>query len=62
MTKTLFNTFPTACVNGATRSKVLVASCSYNIKKLCKFSLFVHQFECAKMKSIKYRNKLLSLN
>ena len=28
MTKTRFNTFPTACVSGATRSKVLVATCN----------------------------------
>jgi hypothetical protein len=27
MTKTLFNTLPTACVRGATRSNVFVASC-----------------------------------
>lgn len=26
ITKTRFNTFPTACVNGATRSRVLAAS------------------------------------
>jgi hypothetical protein len=59
MTKTLFNTFPTACVSGATRSKVLVASCNYNIKKNVNFSLFVHQFESAKKKSIKH-NKLFN--
>lgn len=32
MTKTLFNTFPTACVSGATRSKVLVAICNFKFK------------------------------
>jgi len=58
MTKTLFNTFPTACVSGATRSKVFVASCNYNIKNWLKFPLFVHKFESAKKKSIKHRNKL----
>lgn len=62
MTKTLFNTFPTACVSGATRSKVLVASCNYNIKKLLKFSLFLQKFQFAKKKSVEHRNKFASLN
>jgi hypothetical protein len=41
MTKTRFKTFPTACVSGATRSKVLVATCN------CKF-----KFEVRKQKRV----------
>jgi hypothetical protein len=33
ITNTRFNTFPTACVRGATLSRVLVASCIQAVKK-----------------------------
>ncbi len=50
MTKTRFKTFPTACVSGATRSKVLVATCN------CKF-----KFEVRKQKRVLQQSTFIKL-
>lgn len=50
MTKTRFNTFPTAWVSGATLSRVLVAICKPKRKELSKFQMNPTMWELRKRK------------